>query len=662
MTVASMVKITVTAPRSGREELVEELHGLGAVHLVDLASTLREDEEAGGLTQAYEADTRKLQLDLSRTEFLIEILERFEEKKKGLVTSMIKERVHVDYRDFQRVSGEIDLETVYRRAEELDVELRHQDARIAELRRELDGLAPWEELDYPLGELREFTRVETRFIIINPLSLPAWEEEMEGRCPYSAWVEVSRQAERAFLLVLLHKECLEEFNSLGQSYNAEAVYFKDRTRKVSEEMGSLESGIAEEEEKKKNIEDEIREYLPLKTAILTLNDYLYNQLLKEEAKENFAHTERAFVLEGWIERGREDEVQKEIESLGEEMDVSFGEPEDGDMPPTLLRNRRAVLPAESLIRLFGLPGYTETDPTWIMAPFFVFFFGLCMGDVGYGAIIALAFWYMLRKLDVSDNVRRFFRLFMYCGFATIIGGILTRSYFGIFATEPERFPRFLQFKFTFDPLYNPLPYMAFCAALGLLHISIGVAIEMRDNMRHNSPWIGFCEQGTTLIFWLGVAVLGVRLAIKSSVLLWAGLLIMAAGAVGIIFLSNISAKSILGKFFGGLYNLYGILGATMGDVASYLRLYALGLATVAIGAVVNILGAKTLGIPGLGIITLVLILIVGHSLNLVINFLGAFVHPLRLQYVEFFGKFYEDGGVLFNPLALNARKTVIERK
>lgn len=657
-----MTKISVLAPQDLREELVEKLHQLGAVHINDLASALRDNEETRELCSPFEAETRKLQLDLSRTDFLIELLERFEERKRGMIASMIRERVHIDYEEFLRVSKEIDLESIYRRAEELDVELRHVDARMAELQRELEGLIPWRGMKYPLGELRNFEFTEIRFLAINPLSLQTWERELEELCPFSAWEEVSRQADKAFLLAFLHRSGVEEFSSLAQRYNAELISFPRKVLTVEEEIEAVEERMEEQRRRRERIEAEIREMLPLRQKILALNDYLYNLLIKEEAKESFAHTERAFALEGWIERGREEEIRQQVESLGEEVDVSFSEPGEKEVPPTLLRNRGAVLPAESLIRLFGFPNYHETDPTWIMAPFFVFFFGLCMGDVGYGIIIALAFWYMLRKLDVSDNVKKFLRLFMYCGLATIVGGILTRSYFGIFATDPGKLPKLLQFKGTFDPLFNPIPYMAFCAALGLLHIFIGVAIEMYDNMRMSGWWMGFCEQGTTLLVWLGLPIALTGYVLHNSIVSRIGLLISIAGAMGVIFLSNISSKSILGKFFGGLYNLYGLFGATVGDVASYLRLYALGLATVAIGDVINKLGTMFLGVPVLGIVALLVILLAGHSFNLVINLLGAFVHPLRLQYVEFFGKFYEDGGVIFSPLALSTRKTVIERR
>jgi len=267
---------------------------------------------------------------------------------------------------------------------------------------------------------------------------------------------------------------------------------------------------------------------------------------------------------------------------------------------------------------------------------------------------------------VSENTRKFLCLFMYCGIVSIVVGILTAGYFGIDSYlvaingEASGLPGFFKFPGTMDLLYEPIPFMLICLALGLIHISIGVAIEMRDNMRHNSVWLGICEQGTTLLSWLGLAILAIGFGAGLEIVSTIGMVVLIAGVAGVIFLSNISSKSIAGKFFGGLYNLYGLFASTIGDVASYLRLYALGLATIAIATVINIMAGLVWGLPILGIVLLALVLLGGHLFNLAVSFLSAFVHPLRLQYVEFFGKFYEDGGEPFDPLALRTNRIVIE--
>ena len=659
MPLAKMARISILAPMDSREELMDRLHYLGAVHINDFVTDSGEDEELKTFHNPFEPETRSLRLAIAKTDFIIELLERFEQARSGLISSFLKERVHLTYEEFMEIEKEVDLETAYGELEELDIEFRRAESAISELEDELEAMRPWRALDCPLGGMGENTSVRFRLAVVNAAVLAAWGEELEPRCPHVAWKEVRREKERVYVAAMVHVEDLPEFDVLSSQYNLEQVQFNGKIGTLGEEIGLAEKELAAQGERKGGCEDRIRERLPIKPKVLALNDYLYNRLLKEEVKGKLLHTESVVAVEGWVEKSREEELREGLKWLGKNLDVDFSEPAEDEVPPTLMLNRKRVRPTENLVHLFGIPNHEETDPTPFVSPFFILFFGMCIGDVGYGVILALAFWLAIKKLDVSAQTKSFFRLFMYCGFAAIAVGIITRGYFGI---EGKSLPGFLKFPGTMDILTDPIPLMLTCAALGLIHISVGVAIEMYDNMRQNSMWLGFCEQGTTLLLWLGLAVLALGAGVKVPVVKTLGLYTLAAGAAGIVLLSNISSKSIAGKFFGGLFNLYGLFAGTIGDVASYLRLYALGMATIAIGSVVNLMAGMVWGIPVLGIVAMLLILVVGHTFNLAISFLGAFVHPLRLQYVEFFGKFYEDGGEPFAPLALETRKTVIDEE
>jgi V/A-type H+/Na+-transporting ATPase subunit I len=659
MALAKMTKISILAPRDIQEVLVNRLHQLEAVHITDLSSVTRDDEELKGLLDPPDLDTRMLRLNIAKTEFLLEVLESVEKSKSGLISSFLKEKVHVTYEEFMAIGNQMDLDEIYREMEELDARRRHAEGNISEWEEDLAALGPWKDLDCPLGEDREIKSVELRLVIIPSGNLLSWVEEMEDVCPHAYFEETNRVGESIFVSVLVHKQSLEEFENLASKYNLEQAQFAGRTGTVREEIDLLERELTSEKDRKDDIDEDIRKKLHLKPAIYTLNDYLHNQLNKEEVKERFLHTESAVAVEGWIEESRADEVDEGLKVLGMNLDISFDDPGENEAPPSVLVNRRRVRPAENLINLFGIPNQGETDPTPYVNPFFILFFGMCIGDVGYGLILAAVFWLAMKKLDVSETAKSFFRLFMYCGFASIAVGIFTRGYFGI---DQAVLPGFLKFPGSLDILKEPIPLMIICAALGLIHISVGVAIEMYDNMRVNSFWLGFCEQGTTLLLWLGIAVLALGAGIKVPSIKTLGLYIMLVGAAGIVFLSNISSKSMAGKFFGGFFNLYGLFGGTIGDVASYLRLYALGMATVAIGYVVNLMAGMVWGTPVLGIVLVLLVLVGGHLFNLLISFLGAFVHPLRLQYVEFFGKFYDDGGEIFAPLKLETYKTMIDEQ
>jgi V/A-type H+-transporting ATPase subunit I len=659
MPIARMTKVSVLAPRDMREELVDRLHHLGAVHIIDIASVAGEDDELKSLHDPFEPETRALRLTMAKTDFIIEMFQRFEKTKQGMISGFLTPKVHVTYEEFMEIEREIDLEDVYNELEDLDVGFRHAESAISELEDEIKAMKPWRGLDSPLGDMRAPASIDYRLVIVDPGDLAAWVAELEERCPHAAWEEVHHEKDGVFLAAVVHVESLAEFDALASEHGLEQAQFTGKEGTVAEEITFSKERLAAEAELKEGIERKIRERLPIKPQVMTLNDFLYNRLAKEEVKGRFLHTRSAVALEGWVEESRAEEVREEIDRLGPAVDMAFEAPRGDDIPPTLMVNRRHIRPAENLINLFGIPGHDETDPTPFVAPFFILFFAMCIGDLGYGIILALAFWLAMKKLDVSKATKSFLHLFFYCGIATIVVGVFTRGYFGI---DGEVLPGFLKFPGTIDIIKDPKPLMLVCVALGLIHISVGVAIEMYDNMRNNSWWLGFCEQGTTLLLWFGIAVFGVGLVAGVGVIKTAGLYIMLAGAVSIVFLSNISSKSIAGKFFGGLFNMYGLFGGTIGDVASYLRLYALGLATVAIGFVVNLMAGMVLGVPVLGILLMLLLLLGGHLFNLLVNFLGAFVHPLRLQYVEFFGKFYEDGGELFAPITLETRKTMIDKE
>ncbi|RJP32594.1 MAG: V-type ATP synthase subunit I [Actinobacteria bacterium] len=668
MPIARMSKVSILAPRDTREELVDRLQHLGAVHINDFAAAATQDEELKWFHSHFEPDTRPLRLSIAKTEFIVELFERFEDAKGGLISGLLKGQVHLTLEEFEEVERECDLEAAYGELEELDVRHRHAENAISDLEDDIAAMLPWKALDCPLGEMAELESLRLRTAIVNAAVLAAWKEEMEERCPHTYWEEINRDRERVYVAAIVHLDDLPDFDVLSSELDLEQVQLGGKKRTVEEEIVLAGEKLTAERERKQELEKRIKDLLPIKPKVLALYDYLHSQLAKEEAKRRFLHTEKTIVVGGWVEESREAEVRENLERLGVTLDVDFSPPGEEELAPTLLVNRRRIRPAETLIQLFGLPDRTETDPTPFVAPFFILFFGMCIGDVGYGLILAGAFWLALKKLDVSDNVRRFLRLFMYCGIVSIVVGILTAGYFGIDSFrialygENAGLPAYIKFPGTMDLLYKPIPFMIICLALGLIHISIGVAIEMRDNMRHNSVWLGICEQGTTLIFWFGIAVAAFGYGIKVRPIGLAGICIAGLGITGVILLSNITSKSIAGKFFGGLYNLYGLLASTIGDVASYLRLYALGLATIAIAMVINIMASLMWGIPLLGIIVLIVILLGGHAFNLAVSFLSAFVHPLRLQYVEFFSKFYEDGGEPFVPLAIETRKTVIDKE
>ena len=548
MPIARMTKLCVLAPRDSREALVDRLQDMGAVQLRDAAAIAREDEQLKALQERFEPETRGLRLTIAKTEFILELLERFEDVKTGLISGFLKEKSHFTRDEFMQVESQFDLEGVYRELEDSDIELRHAEGSIPELEEQLEAMLPWREFDLPLGLAAGSATAELRFIIANAANLIMWAEEMKERCPHATSQEINREKDRVFLAALVHKADLPQFESLASEHGLEQVKFSGKNGTISEEIAGVEKSLSGEKERKERLEATIRGMLPIKPEVCALNDYYNNQLVKEEVKGKLIHTESVMALEGWVEESRIEEIRGYLMSFGQEIDIFFEPPGEDDIPPTQLVNRRRTGSAETIIQLFGLPEHVETDPTPFVAPFFIVFFGMCIGDVGYGIILAIAFWLAMKELDVSKNAKNFFRLFMYCGIATIVAGVITRGYFGI---DGESLPGVLKFPGTMDILNNPVPIMLICAALGLIHISIGVGIEMYDNIRNNSLWLGICEQGTTLLFWFGIAVMAVGYGVKFRLMGSAGGYIIGAGVAGGIFFLKKKLERIGGHGRGG---------------------------------------------------------------------------------------------------------------
>ncbi len=408
-------------------------------------------------------------------------------------------------------------------------------------------------------------------------------------------------------------------------------------------------------------------------------------------------------MRGWVPEARVAELSEALEPASANVDLDVAPPSSDDDPPVELDNPWWLRPFEVLTDLYGRPRYGDLDPTPLLAGFFFLFFGMCIGDAGYGLVLMVAAWYIKRHLDVAAGVRRFMDLLIAGGISSIIVGILTRSYFALTA---EQLPEFMRYKPLFDLPQEILNLLIFSIVLGVIHVLFGVGINMYRLARAGDYESLVLDDGSTLLFLASVAaavvfgehalpiiVSGITVAtiakgrvhsapMKPQAAAWdrglgwawaifailfvelaafglgSGLAwpFVAATTVGIAASKGVRA-TVVGAL-SGLYELYGMTGY-LSDFLSYSRLAALGLASLLVGNVMNILATLVGSAGAIWWIAGALILIVGHTFNVVINLLGAFVHPTRLQFVEFFSKFYEGGGENFSPFAVRAQSVVL---
>jgi V/A-type H+-transporting ATPase subunit I len=297
-------------------------------------------------------------------------------------------------------------------------------------------------------------------------------------------------------------------------------------------------------------------------------------------------------------------------------------------------------------RLYGIPNYREIDPTPLIAPFFAFFFGICITDAGYGFLVALIAYFGARKL--SGGGKNLFRLLIFAGIATIIVGSLTGGWFGI---KPDRLPGFLKNLQVLDPQgQGQMTFMGAIIAIGFIQVWFGYFVRMYIDLRERD-WAGaFLDQLPWLIAMILIPVTALLYVVVDVPVYLTLIAVATAGlcCLVIVAFSGRESGNIVARLGTGGFELYTKLTGSFGDILSYLRLFALGLATGIIAGVVNTMAGMMWG-SLIGKVAAIGILVGGHIFNLVINALGGFIHTARLQFVEFFTKFYEGGGEEFRP-------------
>ena len=387
-------------------------------------------------------------------------------------------------------------------------------------------------------------------------------------------------------------------------------------------------------------------------ALLTKSyDYLSARLAGERVKEMLLATESACILTGWVPDSFVPALEKKLAAF--DCCYSLSEPADSDNVPVRLINKKLVTPFESVLGLYSYPAYRGVDPTFVMSIFYFIIFGLIMQDALYGLLLLVGGKALIKALHAKpgSTMYKLLDMFSICGVSTMICGVLFGGYFGdlpaAFARNMLGIENFPELAAAFNPVTNPIPYLALSLGLGVLHLVAGMLMKAYLLIRDGHAFDAVCDVGMWLVLFTGIGLLFIAPGVGK----WAAL----AGVLGLVLTQGRAEKNIVMKLLKGVMSLYDLV-SYLSDLLSYSRIMALGLSGAIIAQVVNLIG--TLGGPTvMGFIVLILAIALGHTLNLALSLLGAFVHTARLQYIEFFGKFYMDGGEPFRPVSVKTTYT-----
>lgn len=640
-----MKKIELIALLTDSKKIIELLQRRGVVEICR-----NEEELSGTNVTSIISEFEKFRSTAAQA---LDILGIYAPEKTG-IAQMIGSRTEVEKHAFGREAMQID--RIMNIAGEIIRNNRiitDSEAQIAQNNIKSDTLEQWKKLDVPL----DFKGTAATSAIIGSLPYMADSDSIEAELPEGCFCEIiSASKEQTNLFLLCSKTVFEEaMNALRMMSfipvsESESKTPSELIKLYSQENSDLQQKIVECENRIIELQTERKQ---LKFAV----DYLQMRKDKYDVLSSLGFTETTFVLNGYIPEKYCESLQKELEAKYTVF-IEYTDPSDEDDVPVLLENSKFSSPVESITRMYAMPGKKDVDPTPVMSFFYYLFFGMMLSDAGYGLLMLIGTTIALKRFKLEESMKKTLIMFRNCGISTLIWGALFGSWFGdIVQVIGKEFcgKQIGSIALWFEPMNDPIKLLLYAFGLGILHLFLGVAVSFRMSWDDGRKLDAVLDTLPIYMIVLGAAPLGASILTDvPAVLKSIGTPLLLSGVVLLVLTSGRSSKSVFGKFFGGLYALYNTATGYLGDILSYSRLLALGLATGSIASVINLIGTMPQNLV-LKAILLVIVFIVGHTVNLAINLLGAYVHTDRLQFVELFSKFYTGGGREFAPLTVNTK-------
>ena len=663
MSIAKMEKLAVIGLSNNKDKLISDLADLGIVEITE-----RFNQNTDGFSEADVPQTSELnpvnqkeqkemfdevdgdpdyvstiEGEMSRTDTALDTLKRYSKEKEPLfVTKKIINSEKL--KDLLNRRAEIEgyISSILR----LNYRLHMTDEKINKMTSDLASLKPWIVYDVPLDiSETKATNIELG-VVPSTVNLDKIKEKLEKLELPSNISVVNSDRELIYLAVVMMREGTDDVLGILKQYGFTQLPFQGFEGRVSDNIEKITKQIDEQRDIRRELEEEAAGYGKMQKDIEFLSDYLTIERDRERIKSKMRVTKRTFNFEGWVPSHLKNRVERILDRYG--CHYEYRDPLEGEEVPVMIENSPAVTPFEAVTQMYSMPDYKGFDPTKWFAIFYAMFFGIMLSDAGYGLVITIATFITLKKFDLEGMTKKMVKMFMYCGIATVFWGAMFGGWFGdlIPVVADVLFGKKVEIKpIWFNPIDDPTRLLIWSLGFGIVHIFLGMAINAYMLIKRGQFWDAVFDVFSWYVLIIGAIMYG-ALGNSNPVLGKVGLYMAIIGAA-ILLLTGGRKNKGFGKVTGGLGALYGITGY-VSDILSYSRLLALGLATGVIASVVNTMGS----LGGRGIVSFIVLIvvgIVGHSFNMAINILGAFVHSSRLQYIEFFGKFYEDGGEEFDP-------------
>jgi len=620
-----MKRLTVLAMKRDQARLLQFLQRAGCVHIIPQAV-----EEAPSDSQLIK-DRQQAEELQTRLRWAIGRLAKYDTEKQSMLKPLpLAPREALEQEDLgEALSVVSQVEELMRKTGEL----RGSETRYTQ---QAEQLEPWLGLDMPANKLRATATTRVFAGNASARKLAEVQQAWQGRPAIISLL--SQKGDTATFYAVVHQSAAEEFvAALRQiAYQPAMPHISDLSPReqldqINQHMDALKAEAAAIEKELSQLGVHLPRLRLAYEAVTARKERL-------SAMDLMAHTRSTVLLSGWVPGPSAPALLEALKKEFPEVQAVASDPGPEDDPPVLLHNNAVVRPYEAVVSGFALPKNGTMDPTSVMMPFFACFFGMMVSDAGYGIMMALLIPILVKLLKPSEGAKRIFWIICGGGVFTVFWGAMYNTWFG-FSPWPS----------VFDPVNNSLPVMGLCIGLGALHLFAGLMVGAAQNFRNKDPMSAIYDQFSWMFLIIGLGLL--MLPQTAEIGKW-----MAIVSAGIILVTagRSKSKNPIKRLISGLGALYGITG-WISDLLSYMRLFGMGLATGVIGMVINQLVGMLTGGGIIGLLIGAVVFVGAHLFNAAINILGAYVHSARLQYIEFFGKFYEEGGKPFKPLRFAPR-------
>ena len=643
MAILKMKKLRICGVSEEQTQLIRQLQLLGSVEIgAPCALTDTQGVQVFCAGDGKSADA--LIRTSARLTSALETLKHYETKKGGLFAARPEKTIGELFSD-EAYAAALDTAQAVLDAQDARSRLAAEKSRLTAVR---ESFVPWQQLPLPLETLgTQHTR-----ILLGTVPAQTDLEALRARVFEAAdevqLEQISADQQSLYLLVFVHKCAAEAVGAALREAGFALTTFDGVQGTAAENIRRTDEAIAACEQQDAEKLAELTALAEQKSALQLAFDRCTQEIAKAQAADRLVHSEKTFCLGGWVPCEDVGKLEALLSGFCCAWELTDPAPEEYPDVPVKLKNNKLTWPLNMVTEMYSLPAYDGVDPNPLMAPFFILFYGIMMADMGYGLLMILASIIITKKSRPKGTSGQMFGLMFSCGISTFLMGALTGGFFGDFLPQlvgiidPDTTFKALPSLFT--PLDDTITILIGAMALGFVQIVTGMAISFVEKIKKGQIMDAIWEELTWWIVFAGIACMALGV---TNIVLYVGLAMVVVG-------SGWSAKGF-GKvtaIFGSVYNH---VTGYFGDILSYSRLMTLMLAGSVIASVFNTLGA----IPG-NVVFFLLVSVAGNGLNFALNLLSCYVHDLRLQCLEYFGKFYQDGGKPFEPLAINTKYVDIQ--